>query len=550
MGDSKERKFTIIDKYDYSKQYDGISIPPRWQLWETAHLYRIYSIIDNPDEPARLISYGCNVHDPNVVHKGENPWPDASHLNCTETCSDAALMYKSPESLWNCMTLATMAMLVVPGDDTIDEASLQEASERFNFGSLEDFNALNVFTDVRECAWASCSDSKYGRCTSSLNRYKCTRISPDNIASFGNVLRRPYCQAADAGIDLDIAGQGVVISYIIQYILVFILGIWFKVVTSWVKKGEYDSNKNATAEPSRWRKTVSENRFVLLVTSTMVDLQEAQALFAAVISVATIAAFTGSSGAGLANILSLFSWIFNHNILMGLITAGMYPVLFVQLLLHERRARWWYTMLLVFLNWILMIVATQTREVDDVGFEEHLQETSAIAQCGGNPGPMSYCHAMQHRENFGFLSITREGRPVVHVITAFLIIDWIICFWRDWRKQSNKDIPDLRQQQSHRIKSTNKIKTLLDKVKNDSGTALWIVWSLMQLLTFAMMVVSLYELVQLLGLHTGEDAPSWSFGQLVAVAVWLPVIFKLASLALGKSPWMSPTILLKYMTNT
>jgi hypothetical protein len=113
MANSTERSFSIISGYNFDKTYDGIAIPLRWQRWETAHIYRISSLMENPSEPARLLSYGCNVHDPDVFSNGEDPWPDPSHLNCTETCSDPALMYASPENLWNCMTLATVAMMVV-----------------------------------------------------------------------------------------------------------------------------------------------------------------------------------------------------------------------------------------------------------------------------------------------------------------------------------------------------------------------------------------------------------------------------------------------------
>lgn len=112
------------------------------------------------------------------------------------------------------MTLATLGMLVGPGNDTIDKGSEMKMDEIFHFGTVEKFNGLNVFRTVRDCAWASCSDSTYGHCTGSLQRFKCNPVSPTNIESFGNVMAKPYCQAASAGIDLDIAGQGVSHSYL------------------------------------------------------------------------------------------------------------------------------------------------------------------------------------------------------------------------------------------------------------------------------------------------------------------------------------------------
>lgn len=196
-----ERKFQLIDRYTFNRTYHSIPLSEQWQAWETTHFFRVKSIVDHPNVSARLISYGCNNGDP-------------STLNCTTTCNNATLMYNSPENLWNCMTLATLGMLVGPGNDTIDKGSEMKMDEIFHFGTVEKFNGLNVFRTVRDCAWASCSDSTYGHCTGSLQRFKCNPVSPTNIESFGNVMAKPYCQAASAGIDLDIAGQGVSHSYL------------------------------------------------------------------------------------------------------------------------------------------------------------------------------------------------------------------------------------------------------------------------------------------------------------------------------------------------
>ncbi|KAF5714557.1 hypothetical protein FMUND_7366 [Fusarium mundagurra] len=132
-----ERKFQIIDKYDFNRTYHGIAISEQWQAWETAHFFRVRSIIENPTVGARLISYGCNNG-------------DASSLNCTTTCPNATLMYNSPENLWNCMTLATLGMLVGPGNDTIDRKSEKKMDEQFHFGTVEKFNTLNTLRMATE----------------------------------------------------------------------------------------------------------------------------------------------------------------------------------------------------------------------------------------------------------------------------------------------------------------------------------------------------------------------------------------------------------------
>ena len=191
-----ERKFRLVHDYNITRNYYDIHIPKQWQAWETAHFFRVLAITEHPQVPVRLISYGCNNGDPNV-------------LNCTETCGNRTLMYSSPENLWNCMTLATVSMLTVPGNDTIDRVNEKAMDEIFHFGTMEKFDKLFVFGNVRKCVWASCADSTYGHCTMSLGDFKCKAITPFNIEGFGRAMAGPYCQAANAGIDLDIAGQGV-----------------------------------------------------------------------------------------------------------------------------------------------------------------------------------------------------------------------------------------------------------------------------------------------------------------------------------------------------
>ena len=299
----------------------------------------------------------------------------------------------------------------------------------------------------------------------------------------------------------------------------------------------HSKRKNITQGEGPWQKAVSQNRFSKIVASSMVDLQEAQALFAAVISVATIAAFAGNSGTGLANVRTLFSWILNNNILQGLVTVGMYPVLMVQLLLHRYGNRWWYTMFLVILNWVFMIIITQASEVDTVAFEKHLRENSGVEACGGNPGPMSYCQGIKDKTDYGYFEMTLWRKTVVHIVSVFLIIDWLVSWIRwYWIKRDEQGQQQSTQSTGHgqQQRFTNFLKSSV--VLTAWSTILWILWIAMEILTFAMMIIALQDLQELLSLHiTEEGMAPWSFGQLIAVAVWLPVVFKFAVLLIGES---------------
>ncbi|KAL7769811.1 hypothetical protein ACKLNR_001195 [Fusarium oxysporum f. sp. zingiberi] len=511
-----ERKFQVIDKYDFNRTYHGIAISEQWQAWETAHFFRVRSIIENPTVGARLISYGCN----NV---------DGSSLNCTKTCSNATLMYNSPENLWNCMTLATLGMLVGPGNDTIDRESEKRMDEKSHFGTVEKFNSLNVFREVRDCAWASCSDSTYGSCTSSLQGFKCGPVSPNNIAKFGRVTAKPYCQAASAGIDLDIAGQGIVTAYVIQLVLVIFLGLCFKLTTSWIRtfgrmSSSFQKDSVFRETCQRWQTTLSETRFAKAASSAMLDFQESQALFAAIISITTIITFDGGNSAGLANMLTLFSWMFNHRILQGLITAGMYPVLMAQLVMHRAGERRFYTLFFVVLSWILMTVITEFQDFNADAFEEHLKQVSTLDACGGNPGPMSFCQGIKEKNSYDFFNLTLACRFTVHIIVSCLIIDWILHFTKT-RMTGDKVKYTQIGGESRTIFSFAETK--------GARLSLGVFWAAIELLTIIIIFIGLREMVELLDMHSADGGLStWGFGQLVAVAIWFPVMIKFICLSI------------------
>ncbi|KAF4473353.1 hypothetical protein FAGAP_13208 [Fusarium agapanthi] len=107
---------------------------------------------------------------------------------------------QSPQNLWNCMTLSTVAM------KTVNEGSEKDMDDMFHFGSLSDFDKLFAFRKVRECLWQSCSDSKHGKCTEDLFAYQCSPIQQLSIGDFGTVLPQRYCSVADPGFDFDLVG--------------------------------------------------------------------------------------------------------------------------------------------------------------------------------------------------------------------------------------------------------------------------------------------------------------------------------------------------------
>lgn len=258
----------------------------------------------------------------------------------------------------------------------------------------------------------------------------------------------------------------------------------------------------------------------------MHDFQESQAFLAATISITALITFDGGNKAGLANMLTLLSWMFNHRILQGLVTAGMYPVLMAQLIMHRARKRHFNTLLFVILSWILMTVITEVQDFDADAFEQHLKQVSGVGDCGNMPGPMSFCQGTKAKKSYEFFSKTMACRYVVHVITYLLIIDYIIHFVKTRFARDKIEYTQLAGAKP----------LLLSFAENKSvRRALSVLWLAAETLTVSMIIISLLEMVQLLDMHAAEGGIStWGFGQLVAVAIWFPVMIKFFSLNLGK----------------
>lgn len=262
-------------------------------------------------------------------------------------------------------------------------------------------------------------------------------------------------------------------------------------------------------------------------------------MFVAVIAVATLASFAGGgTGTGLSSILTLPSWIVNHRILQGLITAGVYPVFLIQLVLHRHGNRWWYTMFLTLLDWALLLAVSRVKEVDASSFQDHLIDNAPIEACGHNPGPMSFCQGEEQRKDLNFFTITIWGRVMAHVIAGFLILDWVIHIVRYYWKRANTE--ERRATYRFLLRRWPRLINSFRAVESFSTpiAVLWVVevsWILVQFLTVAMMGISLWESIRLLEFHmTAEEQTPWSFGQLIAVTVWLPLLFKFVSLVIGK----------------
>lgn len=237
---------------------------------------------------------------------------------------------------------------------------------------------------------------------------------------------------------------------------------------------------------------------------TLIELQETQTLFAAAISVATIVAFHCYTG--LATVASISSYVLNNEIAHGVIIIGMIPLLLLQLVLHVSEHTSTYTLGFVLLNWLFIVIKSALHKAGAAGFEKTLQRQSSLPVCDNHPGAMSYC--MNYNIKIGFTHI-KFSLIFVHVLTFLLFTDWALDTLHGFYE---KDCPP---------KKCSLVRSLIKKK------------SLAILTAFLALVPMAFRLADLVRYHKGlrdrytpEGGLPWSFGQVTAVAVWLPVVCK------------------------
>ncbi|KAF3799366.1 hypothetical protein GCG54_00001408 [Colletotrichum gloeosporioides] len=423
-------------------------------------------------------------------------------------------MFESPQTLWNCMTLATLSILTRshhtdPGHDSINETQVASANEVLNFGNLNTFDF--PFALYRPCVLESCSDPRFGGCSPNVTEFLSHPVNTSRIRSFANVMSRDYCGFSDPGIDYDIAGPGVMIAYFFQFGLAFFFFFALKTTTSWVKSCAH--------------KRLSGTAFAETIRRAIIDLQETQAAFLVTIAIAAIATFRGKEGTGLANIPTVVSWITNDTILRGIVAAGSYPLLLIQLALHAAGKRWLYTLLFVVVNLILVSIMHLPKDIDPSTLLPHFEDAAEnLGSCGSHAGPMTFCQRFRQRNTVKnpitqpdlFFFITSRHPQFIYLISGCLVLDWTtVTILKRWNHQPRSDTI---------IRNLSFITPIYE-----------VFWALLEVATFAMCVLSLVEIKAFWDVlrSIGEGPKSetninnWGFGQLIAVAVWFPVILKL-----------------------
>ncbi|KAM3504854.1 hypothetical protein MY11210_008192 [Beauveria gryllotalpidicola] len=452
-------------------------------------------------------------------------------LDCPTACNDTALYFGSFETFYNCAALASIAYWTHDvGAYYVDAEAERNASALMGNGSLASFQGRPVMESFAACAVGSCvEDQLSGPCDASITSLS-RNSSTDDIFAAMDI----FCPELRAEINPDIFGPGVLISYVLQVVFAGSLYIFLRIFTFWVSYSQKPAKRPASERIVRrltriesilWKDSSALSRTSIAIATTLVEFQEAQCWFIFAVQIASILAIVVNSQEG-----SFWGEIIvNGAVAFHVSQNGILPMFLVQVCLHNEGIRNWHTFLGFCTEYLLAVVAT-TQSISFAGALNLFRGQRAVAACGGNPSPRTYCASSAGVDG---LTLTFFPHPLVYKL-VFLVLDTvaIVALGVDqlaWTLRTH------RRTRHWAIGAHG-----LGRWPDGPLKRHWLRWSawFWHGLEFAYLVINVLYLISLSKVISDDSfrANRWSYGQIIAMTVWGPVIVKLFSLILSGPP--------------
>ena len=271
-----------------------------------------------------------------------------------------------------------------------------------------------------------------------------------------------------------------------------------------------------------WPDSSALSRTSVAIATTLVEFQEAQCWFVFAVQIASILAIVVNSQEGT-------FWgeiLVNAAVAFHVSQNGILPMFLVQILLHNEGIRNTHTFIGFCIEYLLAIVAA-TQKVYFKDAFDLFRGQAKMEACGGNPSPRTYCASIGAVDG---LQLSFFPHPLLYKL-AFLVLDTIaiLVLLVDqvaWTLRKHRRTKHIRVGK-HRVGRfpETKLKPHWVRFKR------WFWW----LLEIIYIVVNLLYMVSLIKVMTAESFKSnrWSYGQIIAMTVWGPVIVKMFDLVVS-----------------
>ncbi|EXK84498.1 hypothetical protein FOQG_11513 [Fusarium oxysporum f. sp. raphani 54005] len=501
-------------------------------LWGTLYEpWNLFERLDKGDrvavaEPVTLLRDVCSGH-------------DSPGKNCSIICNSSDDLFASWKTLWQCLSLTSLT-LANSTFSTLDQhhngtgnrtprEQITSALSSFGVHNGTDFDGKVVLNLTYECAAASCRDTSMGEC--SIGQFDPGYFESETI-QWIKVYEalEPLCDGLESDINIDIAGPGVLITYITQTAMVVFAWLFFLLLK--VNKFINTSTsifthlfRKRNPGPNLLTHRVSglerlERTNLAHATSTfLAELHEAQCFFVVAIEIALINASSRSAiFTGADNWQSL---LWNRDSVQFLAGMGAWPIILGQISLRRAELDSMYYLILSTLALALAGVAADTAANPDPDrIYKMFQGQNTLEECGGHPSLRTFC--VEERESI-YWYVFPAGS--IYAFLGLLAILWWARLW----SLCNSPVSFVKRHKS------------LTKRQHEAWE--WFKWFVIKASLLGIHIAEAGALAcicfglaviraPLLNLLLRGETGTWSVGQLVAVLIWAPVISKYAHLAI------------------
>ncbi|KUI60704.1 hypothetical protein VP1G_07927 [Cytospora mali] len=525
------------------------------QLKDTAQSASAQSSSQQPPTIS-FVDTGCYT---NSSTDGNGVATGAGWRDCVSACSTPELMFNSSFTLYNCLTLGAAALYASSDGMVVDSGDLSTVGLGLGFSTLSQFNGTQILKDTLSCIKGSCQDYSLGSCSTNITTLDISGTKDSVTALFEGL--QGYCDGASSIINSDIAGPGVsilslgrfvldlllifrlfkvVVSYILQAALAMAVYVFINLFTSWlqpilaalytIQEHMSGTRRSRTTDSSMvglqqqktpWQRAgehqevVSRSRAAAALTSALVEFQEVQGFFVASIQFATIIIFASDDESAMLSSTSSFGEaVLNVEVVQMLSINGVLPVLLIQVGLMRLGVRWWYmTTIVVGVFVMALVIATKSLMPDYDTLWAYFKESGPIDLCGGNPSPMTYCLESLDGLN-AVLQSMNSGLMLGCVTASVLLLDQI---W--FSLNSNNRLDDALDSWELR---NSAVLFLRRRVRPVFMALLWFCLEFGLLVYVGIYLKAVIEVLKVVG----TESSNWTYGQLIAVMVWAPVVGK------------------------
>ncbi|KAF7555135.1 hypothetical protein G7046_g6618 [Stylonectria norvegica] len=459
--------------------------------------------------------------------------------DCTRACNDVGLFFGSLETFYNCAALASIAYWSRDARSYyVSDETERNASAIMGAGSLAEFDGQPVLRSFVACAQDACEhDGLSVPCDHAIDELLYGESSPEEIFD----AMETFCPDLAAQINPDIFGPGVLISYVLQVSFSAMLYLALKGFTLWVRITQGSKPKPrpkphalkrsmTRIESMVWRDSGATSRTSIAIATTLVEFQEAQCWFVFAVQIASILAIVVNSQEGA-------FWgeiIVNAAIAFHVSQNGVLPMFLIQVCLHHEGIRNWHTFIGFFIEYVLAVVAT-TQKIYFKDAFELFRKQNKIKTCGYNPSPRTYCAA---RSGVAGLQLSFFPHPMLYKM-VFLVLDTvaIVVLLLDqlaWTLRRHRFTSHIQLGKYRVGRWPGRTKRHGLRLKR------WF-WRILEV---SYLVINILYMVSLIKVINAESfaANKWSYGQIIAVTVWGPVIVKLFDLLLSGPPKNGPRL--------